>query len=37
MDHYTHTLIGSERAALDALPSIDAPRANVVALAATGT
>ena len=37
MDHYTHTLIGDERAALDRLPSIDAPRANVAALAATGT
>ena len=37
MDHYTHTLIGDERAALDRLPSINAPRANVVALAATGT
>jgi len=37
MDHYTHTLIGDERAALDKLPSINAPRANVAALAATGT
>jgi integrase len=37
MDHYTHTLIGDERAALDRLPSIDATRANVAALAATGT
>ena len=37
MDHYTHTLIGDERAALDRLPSIEAPRANVAALAATGT
>jgi integrase len=37
MDHYTHTLIGDERAALDRLPSIDAPWANVAALAATGT
>jgi len=37
MDHYTHTLIGDERAALDRLPSIEAPRANVSALAATGT
>jgi integrase len=37
MDHYTHTLIGDERAALDRLPSIDALRANVAALAATGT
>ena len=37
MDHYTHTLIGDERAALDRLPAIDAPRASVAALAATGT
>jgi hypothetical protein len=37
MDHYTATLIGDERAALDRLPGIDAPRANVAALAATGT
>ncbi len=47
MDHHTHTLIGDERAALDRLPIIDAPRANVAApwhgppkvgrLAATGT
>ena len=37
MDHYTHTLIEDERAALDRLPSINAPRANVAALAATGT
>jgi len=47
MDHYTHTLIEDERAALDKLPSINAPRANVAApwhgppkagrLAATGT
>jgi integrase len=37
MDHYTHTLIGDERAALDRLPSINGPRANVAALAATGT
>jgi integrase len=37
MDHYTPTLVGDERAALDRLPAIDAPRANVVALAATGT
>lgn len=37
MDHYTHTLIEDERAALGRLPSIDATRANVAALAATGT
>ena len=37
MDHYTHTLIEDERAALDRLPAIEAPRANVAALAATGT
>jgi integrase len=37
MDHYTHTLIGDERVALDRVPSIDAPRAHVAALAATGT
>jgi integrase len=37
MDHYTHTLIGDERAALDRLPAIDATRANVAPLAATGT
>jgi integrase len=37
MDHYTHTLIGDERAALDRLPSINAARANVAPLAATGT
>ncbi|MCX5670458.1 MAG: hypothetical protein NTU94_03950 [Planctomycetota bacterium] len=37
MDHYTHTLIGDERAALDRLPSIEAPRADQAALAPTGT
>jgi hypothetical protein len=37
MDHYTHTLIEDERAALDRLPSINAPGANVAALGATGT
>ena len=37
MDPYTHTLIGDERAALDRLPAIEAPRASVAALAATGT
>ena len=37
MDHYTHTLIGDERAALDRLPSINATRADIAALAATGT
>jgi len=37
MDHYTHTLIEDERAALGRLPAIEAPRANVAALAATGT
>jgi hypothetical protein len=37
MDHYTHTLIGDERAAVDRLPIIDAPRADVAALTATGT
>ena len=36
MDYYTHVLIEDERAALDRLPSINAPRANVVALGATG-
>jgi integrase len=34
MAHYT--LIGDERAALDRLPSIDAPRASAATLAATG-
>jgi integrase len=37
MDHYTHTLIEDERAALDRLPSINAPRANIAALASAGT
>ncbi|MCX5676821.1 MAG: hypothetical protein NTX87_17655 [Planctomycetota bacterium] len=37
MDHYTHTLIGDERAALDRLPSINAARADVAAVTATGT
>jgi integrase len=37
MDHYTHTLVEDERAALGRLPAIDAPRANIAALAATGT
>ncbi|MBE3123696.1 MAG: amidoligase family protein [Planctomycetes bacterium] len=37
MDHYTHTLIEDERAALDRLPAINATRATVAALAATGT
>jgi integrase len=37
MDHYTHTLIGDKRAALDRLPCINATGANVAALAATGT
>jgi len=36
MDHYTHVLIEDERAALDRLPTINAPRANVAALGATG-
>jgi len=37
MDHYSHTLIEDERAALDRLPNINAPRDNVAALATTGT
>jgi hypothetical protein len=36
MDPYTHTLIEGERAALDRLPGINATRANVAALSATG-
>ena len=34
---YAHIKLVGQTRALDALPSIDAPRANVAALAATGT
>jgi len=37
MDHYKHTLIEDERSAMDRLPAIEAPRANVAALAATAS
>ena len=37
MDHYTHTLIGDERAALDRLPAIRADEPARVAVRATGT
>jgi integrase len=37
MDHYTHTLIGDERAALDRLPQIRAGEPPRVATRATGT
>lgn len=37
MDHYTHTLIEDACAALDRLPTINAPGANVAGHAATGT
>jgi len=37
LGRYAHVQLVDQRRALDALPSIDAPRADVVALAATGT
>jgi len=37
IDHYTHTLIGDERAALNKLPSITPPRPNRETAKATGT
>jgi hypothetical protein len=37
MDHYTHTLIGDERAALDRLPQIRLGEPACVAARATGT
>ena len=37
MDHYTHTLIGDERAALDRLPEIRLRRPTLRTVSATGT
>jgi integrase len=37
LGRYAHVQLLDQTRALDALPSIDAPRANVAALAATGT
>jgi len=37
MDHYTHTLMGDERAALDRLPAIHLTASTPVAVRATGT
>jgi hypothetical protein len=37
LGRYAHVQLVDQRRALDALPSIDAPRADVAALAATGT
>jgi integrase len=37
LGRYAHVQLVDQTRALDALPAIDAPRANVVALAATGT
>ena len=37
MDHYTHTLIGDERAALDRLPEIRLTELAPVEVRATGT
>jgi hypothetical protein len=37
MDHYTHTLISDERAALDRLPEIRLAQPARVAVSATGT
>jgi len=37
LGRYAHVQLLDQRRALDALPSIEAPRANVAALPATGT